>query len=104
MTLSLCDAQTDRYYMLKKQILETLGYYGDEAEFPVYADRMPTQLLAYLRLARVQDPGLLAKVRLCCLRHNLLLSSILTSLSLPTFALFLFRFVASEPCPEPCLA
>lgn len=28
----------------------------------MYADKMPTQLLAYLRMARVQDPGLLAKV------------------------------------------
>mmetsp|Transcript_4662 Transcript_4662/g.11038 ORF Transcript_4662/g.11038 Transcript_4662/m.11038 type:complete len:518 (-) Transcript_4662:222-1775(-) len=53
--------QTDRYFMLKNQVLESLGY-GIEEEFPVYADKMPTQLLAYLRMARVQDPGLLAKV------------------------------------------
>ncbi|KAF5827149.1 Rubisco LSMT substrate-binding-domain-containing protein, partial [Dunaliella salina] len=53
--------KTDRYFLLKNQILESLGY-GIEEEFPVYADRMPTQLLAYLRMARVQDPGLLAKV------------------------------------------
>jgi len=36
--------------------------YRIEEQFPVYADKMPTQLLAYLRMARVQDPGLLAKV------------------------------------------
>ncbi len=32
-------------------------------EFPVYRERMPIQLLAYLRLARLTDPALLAKVR-----------------------------------------
>ena len=31
-------------------------------EFPVYRERMPLQLLAYLRLARLTDPALLAKV------------------------------------------
>ena len=31
-------------------------------EFPIYADRMPTQLLAYLRLSRLQDSGEMAKV------------------------------------------
>ena len=30
--------------------------------FPVFADRMPMQLLAYMRLARVQDPGELMSV------------------------------------------
>ena len=34
----------------------------DMQEFPIFRDRFPNQLLAYLRLARVQDPGLLAKV------------------------------------------
>ncbi len=33
-----------------------------EQEFPIFRDRMPTQLLAYLRLARLTDPALLAKV------------------------------------------
>lgn len=56
--------QTDRYFLLKNQILESLGYKIEE-EFPVYAEKMPTQLLAYLRMARVQDPGLLAKVCMC---------------------------------------
>lgn len=31
-------------------------------EFPISADRMPLQLLAYLRLARLQDPAQLALV------------------------------------------
>ncbi len=43
------------------QVLESLGFSAKE-QFPVYADRMPIQLLSYLRLARVADPGLLAKV------------------------------------------
>ncbi|KXZ52752.1 hypothetical protein GPECTOR_8g143 [Gonium pectorale] len=51
----------DRYYMMKSQILESLGFAPTE-RFPVYADRMPIQLLAYLRLSRVADPALLAKV------------------------------------------
>jgi histone-lysine N-methyltransferase SETD3 len=51
----------DRYYGLKQQILESFGFSAAEA-FPVFADRFPIQLLAYLRLSRIQDPGLLAKV------------------------------------------
>lgn len=31
-------------------------------EFPVYKQRMPIQLLSYLRLARLTDSALLAKV------------------------------------------
>jgi histone-lysine N-methyltransferase SETD3 len=31
-------------------------------EFPIFEDRMPLQLLAYLRLARIADPAQLAKV------------------------------------------
>ncbi len=44
------------------QVLDQLGFAPKDA-FPVYADRMPNQLLAYLRLARLQDPALFAKVR-----------------------------------------
>lgn len=55
--------QADRYYSMKAQILETLGM-GPKEAFPVYADRMPIQLFSYLRLARVSDPALFAKVRL----------------------------------------
>ncbi|KAG2498938.1 hypothetical protein HYH03_003128 [Edaphochlamys debaryana] len=53
--------QADKYYMLKAQVLESMGF-GPKENFPVYADRMPIQLLAYLRLARVADPGLMAKI------------------------------------------
>lgn len=49
---------------MKSQVLESMGF-SVEQQFPVYADRMPTQLLAYLRMARVQDPALLAKVCVC---------------------------------------
>ncbi len=48
--------------MMKSQILETLGF-GPKEQFPVYVDRFPNQLLAYLRLSRVADPALFAKVR-----------------------------------------
>ena len=46
---------------MKEQVLGSLGYSAAET-FPVYADRFPLQLLSYLRLSRVQDVGLLAKV------------------------------------------
>lgn len=52
----------DKYYAMKAQILESLGLGPTEA-FPVYNDRMPVQLFNYLRLARVADPALFAKVR-----------------------------------------
>ena len=35
---------------------------ADGQTFPVFADRMPMQLLAYMRFARVQDPGELMSV------------------------------------------
>ena len=34
---------------------------GPRQEFPIAEDRMPTQLLTYVRLARIQDPAQLAK-------------------------------------------
>lgn len=46
---------------MKTQILEALGFAAQQ-QFPVYADRFPIQMLAYLRLARVADPALFAKV------------------------------------------
>ena len=49
--------QTDRLYEAKRQILEGMGMSADGQTFPVFADRMPMQLLAYMRFARVQDPG-----------------------------------------------
>lgn len=39
------------------QIVQSLGFEAVDQEFPIYADRMPTQLLAYLRLSRLQDSG-----------------------------------------------
>jgi hypothetical protein len=36
---------------------------ASQEKFPVFADRMPNQLLAYVRLARIGDPALFAKVR-----------------------------------------
>ncbi|GAX73871.1 hypothetical protein CEUSTIGMA_g1321.t1 [Chlamydomonas eustigma] len=51
----------DKYFVMKSQILESMGFSPQEY-FPVFPDRMPNQLLAYIRLARVQDPALFAKV------------------------------------------
>ncbi|GBF87903.1 histone-lysine N-methyltransferase [Raphidocelis subcapitata] len=51
----------DKYYQSKEQLLTAMGMSISE-RFPVYADRFPIQLLAYLRLTRIQDPGLFAKV------------------------------------------
>lgn len=47
---------------MKQQLLESFGFAAQE-RFPVYADRFPIQLLSYLRLGRIQDPGLFAKVQ-----------------------------------------
>ncbi|GFH16603.1 uncharacterized protein HaLaN_13049 [Haematococcus lacustris] len=52
--------KADRYFQMKTQILEELGF-SNEEQFPVFADRFPQQLLAYLRLSRVADPALFAK-------------------------------------------
>lgn len=43
------------------QVVQSLGF-DVKQEFPIYADRMPAQLLAYLRLSRVQDSAEIAKV------------------------------------------
>lgn len=51
----------DRYFMMKSEILQSLGFSATE-QFPVYADRFPNQLLAFLRLSRISDPALFAKV------------------------------------------
>ncbi len=47
--------------MMKAQILESLGF-GPTEQFPVYSDKFPNQMLAYLRLSRIADPALFAKV------------------------------------------
>lgn len=59
-----------RYFMMKQQILESMGL-GVQEAFPVFADRMPVQLLAFLRLSRIADPALFAKVG--CKSHPLFL-------------------------------
>ncbi len=46
---------------MKQQLLESFGFAAQD-RFPVFADRFPIQLLSYLRLTRIQDPALFAKV------------------------------------------
>ena len=47
---------------MKSQILEGLGLSSPQA-FPITTEGMPLQMVAYLRLARLQDPAEFAKVR-----------------------------------------
>ena len=60
---SLCTRRrlTRSYFNMKAEVLAALGF-APEDSFPVFADRFPNQLLAYARLARLQDPALFAKV------------------------------------------
>ncbi|PSC76514.1 U3 small nucleolar ribonucleo MPP10 [Micractinium conductrix] len=51
----------DRLYTTKRQILEEMGMTVKQ-EFPIAEDRLATQHLVYLRLARLQDPAQLAKI------------------------------------------
>lgn len=53
----------DRLYGAKAAALQAAGLAPDGQFFPVYADRFPTQLLAYLRLSRLTDIAEMAKVR-----------------------------------------
>ncbi|KAI8470254.1 MAG: rubisco small subunit N-methyltransferase [Monoraphidium minutum] len=53
--------RADKYYTSKEQLMTSMGMTTKE-RFPVFADRFPIQLLAYLRLSRIQDPALFAKV------------------------------------------
>lgn len=46
---------------MKKQIVEEQGFEAAQT-FPVFEDRMPTQMLTFLRLSRVQEPGQLALI------------------------------------------
>lgn len=55
--------QADRLFMAKASILEKEGLRPDAQGFPVYGDRFPNQLLAYLRLARVGDANELIKIK-----------------------------------------
>ena len=62
LTMTASTVETDRLYSAKKQILEGMGMSADEQAFPVFADRMPLQLLAYMRFSRVQEPSELMTV------------------------------------------
>ncbi|KAH7299686.1 hypothetical protein KP509_24G024400 [Ceratopteris richardii] len=53
--------KSDPLRKLKSQILQAANF-QDEQSFPLYNDRFPLQLLSYMRLARLQDPALLAKI------------------------------------------
>ena len=53
---------SDKLYVQKREVLQAEGF-SDLEEFPIFEDRMPTQLLAYLRLARLQNVAEFAKVR-----------------------------------------
>eukprot|EP00887_Chlorella_sp_A99_P004667 scaffold4.g4667.t1 len=55
----------DRLYSLKRQVVEDFGFAARQ-EFPITQDGITTQQLAYLRLARLQDPAQLAKARTLC--------------------------------------
>ena len=51
----------DTNYSIKLQVAEAAGYTAKE-RFPLHYDRMPLQMLAYSRLARIGDVAELAKV------------------------------------------
>lgn len=52
----------DRLYAQKAEILAAAGLEARGQAFPVRRDALPTQLLSYLRLARVQDAAQFARV------------------------------------------
>jgi len=64
---------TDSLFTVKKGVLDELGF-GADADFPVFEDRFPTQLLNFLRLSRLSDVGLLAKL-------NMEIDSVITPLN-----------------------
>ena len=53
---------TDQLYSLKKEIVEAVGFESTQM-FPIFVDRFPIQLLTFLRLARIQDSAMIAKVK-----------------------------------------
>ncbi|KAG6540958.1 hypothetical protein Mapa_017679 [Marchantia paleacea] len=53
--------EADRLKVLKQQILQQAGFDSPQT-FPLFPDRFPTQLLTYMRLSRVADVGLFAKI------------------------------------------
>lgn len=51
----------DRLFAMKRQLAAEAGF-TEKQPFPLFPDRLPTQLLTYVRLSRLQDPALFAKV------------------------------------------
>ena len=62
LTMSFGLLPSDPLYAVKAGVLAELGYDADNQVFPIHQDRFPTQLLNYLRLSRVADIALLAKL------------------------------------------
>lgn len=55
--------QADRLYPAKASVLQQQGLAAEGQSFPVYGDRFPNQLLAYLRLSRISEPNDMMKLR-----------------------------------------
>ncbi|KAK9790329.1 hypothetical protein WJX73_000550 [Symbiochloris irregularis] len=55
--------RSDRLFQAKQEILQSQGL-GLKELYPVYQDRMPVQLMAYLRLSRMQNAAELAAANL----------------------------------------
>jgi histone-lysine N-methyltransferase SETD3 len=62
LVMTASTVNTDKLFDAKRQILEGMGMSADSQAFPVFADRMPLQMLAYLRFARVKEPSELMTV------------------------------------------
>lgn len=61
LTLEFELVPADRLYSAKRQVLESLGYQQKET-FRIYQERIPSQLLSFLRLSRIQDVNQLTQV------------------------------------------
>jgi len=53
--------QADGLYSAKNEILQAVGLSANQT-FPIYTDKMPFQLLAYLRMSRITNPMELAMI------------------------------------------
>lgn len=61
LTLNASLVAADRLYAMKEEIASAMGL-SATMEFPIYEDRLANQHLAFLRMARITDPALFAKV------------------------------------------
>lgn len=61
LTLTASLVAADRLYAMKEEIAGAMGL-SATMEFPIYEDRLAIQHLAFLRMARITDPALFAKV------------------------------------------